>query len=74
VSLAQVQALLGHSSPNMTMRYAHLIPGTGDNVGAVLDGLSKATSSPSAEQRVGNGMTAAPAPSEPDAAFENEPK
>lgn len=39
VPLAHVQALLGHSSPVMTLRYAHLIPGTGDNVRAVLDGL-----------------------------------
>lgn len=74
VSLAQVQALLGHSSPNMTLRYAHLIPGTGDNVRAVLDGLSNATSSPEPEQRVDNRMTTAPDPSEPDAAFTNEPK
>lgn len=65
VSLAQVQALLGHSSPNMTLRYAHLIPGTGDNVRAVLDGLSKATSSPASEQRVGNGVTTEPDSSEP---------
>ncbi len=69
VSLAQVQALLGHSSPNMTLRYAHLIPGTGDNVRAVLDGLSKATSSPSAEQPVGNGVTMEPDPSEPNDEF-----
>jgi len=74
VSLAQVQALLGHSSPIMTLRYAHLIPGTGDNVRAVLDGLSKATSSPSAEQRVDNRMTTAPDSAEPDAAFTNESK
>ncbi|MBX3231454.1 MAG: hypothetical protein KIT84_10950 [Labilithrix sp.] len=32
------------------------------------------TSSPSAEQRVDNRMTTAPDPSEPDAAFTNEPK
>ncbi len=74
VPLAQVQALLGHSSPNMTLRYAHLIPGTGDNVRAVLDGFSKVINSPSAEQQVGNGVTTAPAPSEPDAAFANESK
>lgn len=41
VSLAEVQALLGHSSPAMTQRYAHLIPGTGDNVRGVLDGLER---------------------------------
>jgi integrase len=69
VSLAQVQALLGHSSPNMTLRYAHLIPGTGDNVRAVLDGLSKATSSPGAEQRVGNGVTTEPVSAEPNSEF-----
>jgi integrase len=60
VSLAQVQALLGHSSPNMTLRYAHLIPGTGDNVRAVLDGLSNATNSPWGEHRVGNGVATEP--------------
>ena len=70
----QVSALLGHSSPNMTLRYAHLIPGTGDNVRAVLDGLSKATTSPSAEPRVGNRTTTAPDSSEADAAFTNECK
>jgi hypothetical protein len=48
----------------MTLRYAHLIPGTGDNVRAVLDGLSKATSSPGAERRVGNGVTTEPKPTE----------
>jgi integrase len=26
-SLAELQGLLGHSSPNMTMKYAHLAPG-----------------------------------------------
>jgi integrase len=67
VSLAQVQALLGHSSPNMTLRYAHLIPGTGDNVRAVLDGLSNATSSPGPEKRVDNGVTTEVAPTEPNA-------
>ena len=41
----------------MTQRYAHLIPGTGDNVRAVLDGLSKRISSPSAEQRIDNRLT-----------------
>ncbi len=71
VSLAEVQALLGHSSPVMTQRYAHLIPGTGDNVRGALDALSNATSSPSAEQRVDNGMTTAPDSSEADAAFIN---
>jgi integrase len=39
VSLAELQAHLGHSSPVMTQRYAHLIPGTGDNVRGVVDAL-----------------------------------
>jgi integrase len=39
VSLAEIQALLGHSSAVMTQRYAHLIPGTGDNVRGALDAL-----------------------------------
>jgi integrase len=56
VSLAEVQALLGHSSPAMTQRYAHLIPGTGDNVRGALDGLSNATSSPSATPPTVNRM------------------
>ncbi len=47
VSLTELQAHLGHSSAAMTQRYAHVIPGTGDNVRGVLDSLSKATSSTS---------------------------
>jgi len=39
VSLAELQVLLGHSSPLTTLRYAHLIPGTGDNVRGALDAL-----------------------------------
>ena len=57
VSLAEVQALLGHASPAMTQRYAHLIPGTGDNVREALDGLSNATSSLSASPPVDNRVT-----------------
>jgi hypothetical protein len=49
----------------MTLRYAHLIPGTGDNVRAVLDGLSNVTSSARAEQRIDNGVTTLPDPSVP---------
>jgi integrase len=65
VSLAELQDLLGHSSPTMTLRYAHLIPGTGDNVRAVLDGLSNDTNSASAEPHVDNGATTGAGPAEP---------
>ena len=37
VPLLQVQAWLGHSTIGMTMRYAHLAPGSGANLIAVLD-------------------------------------
>lgn len=39
VPIRQVQDWLGHSSITMTMRYAHLAPGTGDEI-CVLDGGS----------------------------------
>jgi len=39
VSLVKVQKLLGHSSPNMKQKYAHLSPdATGQEAAAVLDG------------------------------------
>ena len=37
VSLYQVQKLLGHSSPLMTMRYAHLSPEAFKEVGRILE-------------------------------------
>jgi len=40
VSLTELRAHLGHSSAAMTQRYAHLIPGTGDNARSVLDGAA----------------------------------
>jgi hypothetical protein len=58
----------------MTLRYAHLIPGTGDNVRAVLDGLSKATSSPGAEQRVDNSLTTEPVLPEENGELPNHSK
>lgn len=40
VSLVKVQKLLGHTSPNMTQKYAHLSPdATGQEAADVLDGM-----------------------------------
>jgi integrase len=39
--LPQVQKWMGHSTINMTMRYAHLAPGVNDHMIAVLDEVPK---------------------------------
>jgi len=41
VDILQVQQWLGHSTIQMTMRYAHLAPNTNDQLIAVLDGAPK---------------------------------
>jgi site-specific recombinase XerD len=38
VSVPKVQSLLGHGSLQMTMRYAHLAPGTGARLVNLLEG------------------------------------
>jgi integrase len=57
VSLTELQAHLGHSSAAMTQRYSHLIPGTGDNVRGVLDGLSAPKPSLDNATNSGSGLT-----------------